>query len=264
MRLLLFIAFAAALPAQTVSRPSIGIVLDPNGDLRSIQGVFSNLLPAAPVWALARQSKPPYVSAAFSESAGAVKTADRVLLTDGQARFRFALSAPEGPALFTFAADGAPRWVYYPSTAEYEDLASGVVLDARPSGDEVLALATTDSAELTVLARIGVQLMIETVSVTDGSVLARFDIPGSGPAAAFEGGWLVSTGGRAHLADFRWSRGSGDCAPRKSAHPASGRSSRRRRQWQFAAHRPMAGVTNYRSIDAPILDFGRPGSDPSK
>jgi hypothetical protein len=198
MKILLFLLCTLCAPAplgsQTLSAPIGGIELDGEGRLQSIRGVLGNLLPGDQITLPAAAGSAAALSAAFSGSAGAVKTADRLLVTDAAGKVLSQASAPTGLALFAFAPDGSLEWVCYPQSAMVENTVTSASLDAASWGDAVVAMGPA-GATFAALVITGSQLWLETVEPNSGSVLSRTPIRGAAPAVWFQGGWLVTTAG---------------------------------------------------------------------
>jgi len=186
---LLFLSAAIFASAQTLSGPISGVVLAPNGRLELVKGIFSNLLPPSP--AAVRGIVP--LSAAFSATAGLIKTQRDILITDAYGNILSSQAAPKGPALFAFTATGDPAYAWLSSVSGLENLSSAALLELSSGGDEVIALGTASSGSIEMLVRNGSFLWGESVSTRDGSILRRTSIEGGPPAVAFESGWLVTS-----------------------------------------------------------------------
>ena len=109
-RMFLALSLATAAAAQSgIGVPRTGCALDRGGSLRPLYGTLGSFVPGA---AAATR----VVSAACSERLTLVKTADALELRDGSLRLLVRRPAPEGPARFAFAPNGASAFVYYPKT----------------------------------------------------------------------------------------------------------------------------------------------------
>jgi hypothetical protein len=199
--LLLFFCLVTVLAGETLAPPIAGIVLDSEGRLESVRGVLGNLLPGDPA-PLTTIDNAVVLSAAFSATSGALKTADELLVTDASGVVKSASgviksggSAPAGPALFAFAPDGTLAWVCYPASAVAVSVVSGATLSTAGWGDRVVALGLAGWT-LQVLVSSGSQLWAETIDAAGGSVLSQTPVPGAAPAVWFQGGWLVTETGR--------------------------------------------------------------------
>jgi len=105
--LLLLAVAAVAQPA--IAPPAIGTVRDGSGGLHTVLGVAGNFIVNDAGISNA-------VSAAFSASAGLVKTGAEVLVLDSTGQITNRYTAPAGPALFAFDRTGAPALAYYSGT----------------------------------------------------------------------------------------------------------------------------------------------------
>jgi hypothetical protein len=95
------------LAQPTITPPSVGIVRDFSGGLHAMVGVPGNFV------ALDDGAIPGVISAAFSGSAGLVKTEQELLVLDSARHIVNRYDAPAGRALFAFDSNGAPALAYY-------------------------------------------------------------------------------------------------------------------------------------------------------
>lgn len=101
-------AFAMAQPA--ISPPGVGAVLDSSGSLHAVIGLAGNFVFLDTGMSNVR-------SAAFSGSAGLLKTDTEILVVNAANEVATRYSAPGGdPALFAFDAHGQPAFAYYAGT----------------------------------------------------------------------------------------------------------------------------------------------------
>jgi hypothetical protein len=134
------------------------------------------------------------VSAAFSGSAGIVKTESEIITLDRAGQPLQSFPAPAGPALFAFDAKGQPAWSYFARTAQLLPIGGDPVdLSALP---EILAIESAGrQVHLLVLRDDSLRLL--RISPF-GQVLAEEALPGL-PAARPAFLWnadtvLVTTG----------------------------------------------------------------------
>ena len=189
MRILLLLAAATLVSAQTATVPVAGVVLTPEGKLASVAGVLQNLMPGTPFGAY-----DPVISASFADAGGVVKTASQLLITNAAGKVQSRRAAPAGNALFGLGQDGSVSWVYFSGSAQIESVDGSRSFSTAGLGDAVVALGAENSQGLTVLARTGSQLWAETAAVDTGAALAQVPVAGMEPAIFFEGGWLVTSG----------------------------------------------------------------------
>lgn len=106
--LVVFLATTAS-GQNSVGVPCLGKIVDREGFVRELCGVSGSFFLGAP-------SKQKAISAGFSRTGAWVKTETSMLIVDGDSRLE--TKAPEGPALFTFRANGSPEFVYFQATNE--------------------------------------------------------------------------------------------------------------------------------------------------
>ncbi|HBY64679.1 MAG TPA: hypothetical protein DEH78_33075 [Solibacterales bacterium] len=130
-RTLCLLLLAAGLPAQQA--PHVGLLRDDAGKLQRVMGLAGSFV-------VQDEPRGDVLSAAFSGREALLKTADRLLVHNGQGRPLLDLPAPPGEALFAFTRDGAAALVWFASTRELCRLPTGQALRWEPGG-EVLAIA---------------------------------------------------------------------------------------------------------------------------
>jgi hypothetical protein len=175
---------AAALAQPAISTPSVGVVRDSAGSVHAVNGIAGNFL-------IADTGISNAVSAAFSGSAGLIKTDSELLVLDASNQVSARYDVPGGPALFAFDSSGAPALAYYSGTLFRfrEDSLEPV----NWSGDAVaIALAGPQSAA--VLVRRDDQLWNVRLSVMSGEVENEALLAGvSAPAALLPDGSVLYT-----------------------------------------------------------------------
>ena len=105
--LLVFVTTAWGQPS--LAPPCFGKIVDQAGFLRELCGVSGSFV-------LSEASPQKAVSAGFSRTGAWIKTGTSLRITDGAVRYE--TSVPEGEALFTFNANGSPRFAYFTATKE--------------------------------------------------------------------------------------------------------------------------------------------------
>lgn len=102
------VGVSAAWAQTSIAPPQAGFMQDGENALRPVYGIAGNFL-------LGDAASFGVVSAAFSGSFGLLKTDSTLSVTDWRGKTSASQDAPQGPAMFAFAADGSPALVYYPS-----------------------------------------------------------------------------------------------------------------------------------------------------
>jgi hypothetical protein len=176
------ICAAAVLAQPAISPPSVGMVRDSGGSVQAVNGIAGNFL-------LADTGISNAVSAAFSGSAGLIKTDTELLVLDAPYQIVARFDAPAGPALFAFDGAGAPALAYYSGTLFR--FHGGNLEPVNWSGDAVaIALAGRRSAAIVV--RRGDQLWKVRLSLAGGEIENEGLLAGvSGPAALLSDGAVV-------------------------------------------------------------------------
>jgi len=103
-RALLLLIASCAWSQSGIDVPAIGMIVDPSGSLRAVQGVAGNFLLGAPLAA-------GVLSAACSEQLCLAKTDSKILSATGQ------VDAPPGPAEFGFDRDTAV--IFFPASQTF-------------------------------------------------------------------------------------------------------------------------------------------------
>jgi hypothetical protein len=183
----LSICAAAVLAQPAIAPPSVGMVRDSGGSAHVVNGIAGNFV-------IADTGISNAVSAAFSGSAGLIKTDTELLVLDASYQVAARYDAPGGaalfaPALFAFDASGAPALAYYSGTLFRFN--GGNLEPVNWRGDAVaIALAGPQSAS--VLVRRDDRLWNVRVSLPSGDLENEALLAGvSGPAALLPDGAVV-------------------------------------------------------------------------
>ena len=119
-----------------IAPPRVGYVRDEGNRVRPVIGIAANFILGPPI-AL------DVLSAAFSRSAGLIKTDHGLEVIAGSKRY---FPAPSGEALFAFAADGSPELVYFSKTRDLLRWHAGglkrIALDAQAVDGEVISVSS--------------------------------------------------------------------------------------------------------------------------
>jgi hypothetical protein len=179
----LSICAAAVLAQPAIAPPSVGMVRDSGGSVHVVNGIAGNFV-------IDDTGISNAVSAAFSGSAGLIKTDTELLVLDASYQVAARYDAPGGDAaLFSFDASGAPALAYYSGTLFRFN--GGNLEPVNWSGDAVaIALAGRHSAS--VLVRRDDQLWNVRFSLPSGDIENEALLAGvSGPTALLPGGAVV-------------------------------------------------------------------------
>jgi len=183
--LAVFLSSAFAMAQSAISPPGVGAILDSSGSLHAVVGLAGNFVFLDTGISNVR-------SAAFSGSAGLLKTDTEILVVDAANQVANRYSAPGGdPALFAFDVHGQPALAYYAGTLLRFD--GSQPMSVSWTGDVVsLATAGPDSATAILRRSDGmwnVQFWPATGDVQSESLIAGI----SGPVLLRANGDLVFT-----------------------------------------------------------------------
>jgi hypothetical protein len=182
----LLLTYAPAFAQTAISPPNVGIVRDSGGSVHAVNGIAGNFL-------LADTGISNAMSAAFSGSAGLIKTDTEVLVLDASYQVTARYDALSGPALFAFDASGAPALTYYSGTLFR--FHNDTLEPLNWSGDAV-AIALSGRRSAAVLVQRDGRLWNVRLSLASGEIEYEGLLAGvSGPAALLSDGALVYTDG---------------------------------------------------------------------
>jgi len=175
---------AAALAQPAITPPALGTVRDSSGNLHAVIGVPGNFV-------LADTGISNVVSAAFSGSAGLVKTDSELLVLNAAGLIANRYAAPPGRTLFAFDPSGAPALVYYSGTLFRFD--NNELKPVNWSGEAVsIALASPQSAAA--IVRRGHQLGNVRITLATGDIESETAVGRvSGPLLLLPNGGLLFT-----------------------------------------------------------------------
>ena len=151
---------AAVMAQPTVAPPAIGTVRDASGSLHAVIGVAGNFI-------VNDTGITNAVSAAFSASAGLVKTDTQVVVLDNTGQITNQFDAAPGPALFAFDRAGAPALAYYAGSLYRFD--RNQLVPVNWNGDAV-SIARSGPSSASVLVRRDDGLWSVRVNALSGDV----------------------------------------------------------------------------------------------
>ncbi len=189
LRIVLF-GIPAALFAQTLATPIAGVVLDDAGRLLAVPGVLSTILPGQPIALPQQEAASPVVSVSYAGSSIVVKLARKVISFDLTGAALFEQDAPAGPALFSFALDGALQWICFPDANLLQNYPFTTSVGMSGFAGLPVALGPSGTQSLSVLVWKDGQLWSETISTNTLAITGQQPLAGAAPGLFFEGGWL--------------------------------------------------------------------------
>jgi len=184
------IAIGVVRAQSAITPPQIGFIQDSANALRPVLGIAGNFL-------LGDATESGVVSAAFSGTAGLVKTDSSILVTDNQGQIAASTDAPSGSALFAFGASGAPSFAYL------VDANAWLVWDGqsfRPASFDlssfgvatVISITSPGDGQALVIVQRDDGLWAASFSLITGELTSQAAIPGvSAPAMALATGEIV-------------------------------------------------------------------------
>jgi hypothetical protein len=182
--LLWIMAGVAACAQQAIAPPVVGAFRDSTGSLKRVIGVPGNFV-------LAGAGISNVLSAAFSSTAGLVKTDAEVLVLNLSAQIVNRFQVPAGPALFAFDQSGAPALAFF-SGKLFQFVGANLI----PVGwrGQAIAIASTGSQSATVIARDHRGLLSLQISLPTGDITSQTPLSDiAAPALLFPTGNLLFT-----------------------------------------------------------------------
>jgi hypothetical protein len=157
----LFFLMAAGAAQPSVRPPVIGALTDSHGNVQWVLGIPGSFV-------LAGTGVANVVTAAFSGSAGLLKTDNEALVVDQNGAVAARFHAPQGPALFGFDANGAPALMYCSGSLFW--FRGNNMEQVKWTGDAI-SIAARGSGAAAVLVQQDRQTTIATISLADGAVI---------------------------------------------------------------------------------------------
>ena len=181
---LMFASAAAVAQQNPVSAPVVGTVRDAAGGLRAVVGIAGNFI-------VSEASISKAVSAAFSATAGLVKTDSSLLVLDASGQVVNRYDAPAGPALFAFDPSGAPALAY--SSGMLSRIEPGGLTAVNWTGDAV-SIAMADQNSAWAVVRREAALWKIRIDLASGNVMGEsLLVDVRGPVMLLAGGDLLFT-----------------------------------------------------------------------
>ncbi len=152
--------------------PQVGFIQDGHGQIHIVNGLSGNFVVGAAV-------SSGIISAGYSGSFGLLKSDSALIVVDQHGHGVASVVAPDGPALFAFAADGSPALAYF------EQSKTLLVWDGhtfRPEGPQgiqaPLAIATLSSRQAEFIVQRDTGLWQLGVEIATGAIVSQTAIPG--------------------------------------------------------------------------------------
>ena len=166
------ICVCALSAAAQVTAPRIGMATDSAGRLRPIAGIAGNFIPGDPIAS-------GVISAAASDVAALAKTRSEIIVLEQGAAVRD--RALEGPALFAFAANGAPAFAWLPAGRELLKWTGNnfarVPLETAAIAGEIVGIGVSDRAHVNLAVSQDDALQILRVGLSDGLIDVVTSLP---------------------------------------------------------------------------------------
>ena len=162
----------AAWAQRSLAPPQVGFIQDDHGQIRIVSGLAGNFVVGVAV-------PSGIISAAYSGSFGLLKSDSALIVVNQQGRGVASVVAPNGPALFGFAADGSPALAYF------EQSKTLLVWDGhtfRPAGPMVVqaprAIASVSATRAAMIVQREDGLWEYGVELATGATVSRMALPG--------------------------------------------------------------------------------------
>ena len=157
----IFFLMAVVAAQPSVRPPLIGALSDSHGSVQLVLGIPGSFV-------LAGAGITNVVTAAFSGSAGLLKTDSEALVLDENGAVAARFPAPHGPALFAFDANGAPALMY--CSGSLFRFHGDNMEQVNWTGDAI-SIATAGSDAAAVLVQRDRQTTTTTISLASGAVI---------------------------------------------------------------------------------------------
>jgi len=162
----------AAWAQRSLAPPQVGFIQDDHGQIHIVNGLAGNFVVGVAV-------SSGIISAAYSGSFGLLKSDSALIVVNQHGGGVASVVAPNGPALFGFAADGTPALAYF------EQSKTLLVWDGhtfRPSSPIVdlapLAIASVSATRAAMIVRREDGLWEYGVELATGATVSRTALPG--------------------------------------------------------------------------------------
>jgi hypothetical protein len=175
----------AAWAQRLLAPPQVGFIQDDHGQIHIVSGLAGNFLVGVAV-------SSGIISAAYSGSFGLLKSDSALIVVDQQGHGVASVVAPNGPALFGFAADGSPALAYF------EQSKTLLVWDGhtfRPAGPIVaeapLAIATVSATRAAMIVHRDTGMWELGVELANGAIVSQKALGITAPVLMLASGGLV-------------------------------------------------------------------------
>src|SRR5579863_2163733 len=176
----------AAWAQRLLAPPQVGFIQDGHGQIHIVSGLAGNFLVGEAV-------SSGIISAAYSGSFGLLKSDSALIVVDQQGHGVASVVAPNGPALFGFAADRSPALAYF------EHSKTLLVWDGhtfRPAGpmltESPLAIASVSATRAAMIVQRDTGLWELGVELANGAIVSQKALQGiTAPVLMLASGGLV-------------------------------------------------------------------------
>jgi hypothetical protein len=162
----------AAWAQRSLAPPQVGFIQDGHGQIHIVNGLAGNFLVGAAV-------SSGIISAAYSGSFGLLKSDSALIVVDQQGRGVASVVAPNGPALFGFAADGSPALAYFEQSKTLLVWDGHTFRPASPIVDQTpLAIASVSATRAATIVQREDGLWEYGVELATGATVSQMALPG--------------------------------------------------------------------------------------
>jgi hypothetical protein len=162
----------AAWAQRLLAPPQVGFIQDDHGQIHIVNGLAGNFLVGAAV-------SSGIISAAYSGSFGLLKSDSALIVVDQQGHGVASIVAPNGPALFGFAADGSPALAYFGLSKTLLVWDGHTFRPAGPMGVEApLAIASVSTTQAAMVVQRDTGLWELGVELAGGAIVSQKALPG--------------------------------------------------------------------------------------
>jgi hypothetical protein len=166
------LATTAAWAQRSLAPPQVGFIQDSHGQIHIVNGLAGNFQVGVAV-------SSGIISVAYSGSFGMLKSDSALIVVDRQGRGVASVVAPNGPALFGFAADGSPALAYFEQSKTLLVWDGHTFRPASPMVDQApLAIASVSATRAATIVQREDGLWQYGVELATGATVSRMALPG--------------------------------------------------------------------------------------